>query len=247
MPGSLERLIRGGIARFLPPAVLYRLLVLRGMSGTATRTCPACGYSGRFTASGEPPRYDAVCGGCGSRERHRLVTMAVERLRLLAPGDRVLHFAPEGPLRPWLAKRLKPRNYVSADLTPGSDLTLNLEAIDQPDATWDVVIANHVLEHVNDALALGEIFRILRPGGRLIATVPLVEGWDVTYDDPSVTSRPERQLHFGQEDHVRYYGRDFREHVRGAGFDLDEFVATGAETARHGLVPGERVFIGRKR
>ncbi len=124
---------------------------------------------------------------------------------------------------------------------------LNLEAIEQSDATWDVVIANHVLEHVNDALALSEMHRILRPGGRLIATVPLVEGWDQTYEDPNVTSRVERQLHFGQEDHVRYYGRDFRERVRAAGFELTEFVATGAETARHGLVPGERVFIGRKR
>jgi SAM-dependent methyltransferase len=38
-----------------------------------------------------------------------------------------------------------------------------------------------VLEHVNDTKALQEIHRILKPDSRLIAMVPICEGWDETY------------------------------------------------------------------
>ena len=123
---------------------------------------------------------------------------------------------------------------------------LNLENIELPDASVDVVVANHVLEHVDDHRALGELFRILRPGGRLIATVPIVEGWERTYEDPTIDDPARRAAHFGQWDHVRYYGRDFRERITGAGFTLQEFAATGDQAVRHSLLRGERVFIGLK-
>jgi SAM-dependent methyltransferase len=46
-------------------------------------------------------------------------------------------------------------------------------ALPFPDGTFDHVIASEVLEHVgDDAQALREIARVLKPGGRLAATVP---------------------------------------------------------------------------
>jgi SAM-dependent methyltransferase len=46
-------------------------------------------------------------------------------------------------------------------------------ALPFPDATFDRVIASEVLEHVSDdQRALDEIFRVLKPGGTLAATVP---------------------------------------------------------------------------
>ena len=60
------------------------------------RTCPICGYHGVFISVGHPPRWDARCPACGSRERHRLVHLwitAEGRDRLA--GKRILHFAPE--------------------------------------------------------------------------------------------------------------------------------------------------------
>jgi predicted SAM-dependent methyltransferase len=109
-----------------------------------------------------------------------------------------------------------------------------------------VIVANHVFEHVDDSLALPELFRVLTPGGVLIITVPLVEGWDSTYENAAVTSRADRHAHFGQYDHVRYYGRDFRDRVRRSGFSLSEFTSTGDQCVRYGLLRGERVFFGSK-
>lgn len=154
---------------------------------------------------------------------------------------RVLHFAPDRVLVPLLREL---GTYQSADIRPGvADVVLDIERIDLPDATMDLVVANQVLEHVDDIVALTEIYRILKPGGQFIATVPLVEGWTKTYEDRAINSDAGRSLHFGQSDHIRYYGLDFVKRLSNAGFKVDSFVAGGAETVRYGLIPGKRIFL----
>ena len=231
--------------RGLPSKLRYFADVLKKLNGVTARVCPICGYSGRFNAFGHPPRYDAECPRCTSLERHRLLYLAMQNEAVLSPAAEVLHFAPEQAL----TRFVKPRvgKYVTADLERGlGDLALDLENIALPDGSFDVVIANHVLEHVNDQTALRELWRILRPQGVLVITVPLIEGWDKTYEDDRIKTPQQRDLHFGQWDHVRYYGRDFRDRVKAAGFVLTEFTASGADTVRYGLLRGERAFFARK-
>ena len=223
----------------------YRRSVRRRLAGLADRECPLCDHRGRFLAAGHPPRYDSRCPSCRSLDRHRLLWVVDQRETLLRPTDRALQFAPEPSLGRYIAGRVGA--YASADLEPGrGDLTLNIENVDQPDETYDLVVAVHVLEHVDDQAALREIHRILVGGGRLIAMVPLVDGWAETYEDPTVTRPGSRTVHFGQHDHVRSYGRDFRDRLRAAGFAVDEHTACGADSVRYGLLPGERVFVARK-
>ena len=207
------------------------------------RTCPICGFHGPFLPSGgnSAPRPDGICRGCGSAERHRLLKLVLDREGVEGLG-RVLHFAPEAAV----ARFVRPlaESYVSADLAPGAaDRVADIEALDLPDDAVDTVICSHVLEHVDDRKALGEIARVLVPGGLAILAVPIAEGWPETYEDPAVTGWKDRIVHYGQGDHVRYYGRDFRDRVRAAGFDLREVGVGGAETVAHGLVPGEVVFL----
>jgi SAM-dependent methyltransferase len=57
------------------------------------------------------------------------------------------------------------------------DLVSDITAIPAPDASFDVVLCTEVLEHVPEpAAALGEMARLLRPGGRLLVTAPLGSG-----------------------------------------------------------------------
>lgn len=227
--------------RYLATKRRYFLDVAKAARTSPPRTCPGCGFFGPFDPAGHPPRYSARCPSCRSLERHRLFALMLQRLAPIAVGDQVLHFAPEPIIRDLLPEGV---DYRSADIQPGrADLVLNLEAIALPDASVDVILANHVLEHVDDTKALPELRRILRPGGRLIMTVPIAEGWETTYENPAITDPAERVVHFGQDDHVRYYGRDLRDRVAAGGLALAEFVASGEESVRHGLLRGSRVFI----
>jgi len=126
------------------------------------------------------------------------------------------------------------------------DLKLNIEAIDLADRSFDGVICSHVLEHVDDVAALAELFRVLKPDGVALLAVPIVEGWETSYEDPTIIDEYDRLVHFGQEDHVRRYGRDFRDRVRQAGFVLTEFAVNGHDSVEYSIIPGERVFIARR-
>lgn len=212
------------------------------------KCCPCCGYIGHFVLFGIPPRLDALCPKCDSLERHRLLVLADRELGLFEGSKSLLHFAPERVVAKLLRARMT--TYVTADLCAQDDLRAqdvdaqeNLEDMSFEDECFDIVLCIHVLEHVDDGLALAEIHRILRPGGRLIAMVPIVEGWEETYEKADIASPEMRQLHFGQRDHVRRYGADFRERLRKAGFQLNEFTAPAEDAIKYSLHRGEKVFV----
>lgn len=216
---------------------------LAAAHGVHPRTCPACGKTGRFTVFGTPPRYDARCKSCAALERHRLFALMIQRRGDFGAGQKVLHFAPERQLGQMIRARVK--DYETADIGPKMKVThrVNIEATGLPDAAYDRIVCNHVIEHVDDRKALAEMFRILKPGGKAFLMTNVVEGWDETYEDQSVTGEEERNLHFGQGDHLRIYGRDIRDRIRAAGFTLEEFVAVEPDVKTYGLIRGERVFI----
>jgi SAM-dependent methyltransferase len=206
-----------------------------------SRLCPICGYQGPFAAHRHKP--SIWCPGCDSRPRHRLLKLWLDRAAPIGPEARVLHFAAE----PWMRAALAHvREYRTADLNDKFELQLDLEAMALPDGRFDVVIANHVLEHVDDARALTEIRRVLSPGGIAVLTVPLVEGWDETLEQAPDWGEAERRLYCTDPDHRRFYGRDFRDRIRAAGLEPDEFTAVEPDVARHGLTRGEKIFIARK-
>jgi SAM-dependent methyltransferase len=171
-----------------------------------------------------------------------LLKIAVIANELLSPDARLLHFAPE-PAVTAFARPLVGR-YSTADLfAQHVDFRLNIEEIAQPDQSWDAIICSHVLEHVDHIRALNELFRILVPGGKLLAMFPIIEAWPNDYEAPEVCSDHERALHFGREDHLRRFGASVRSEFSKAGFRLECFTPIGADVVRFGLIPGETVFI----
>lgn len=215
---------------------------IRAYDRAPPATCPACGYAGKFASSGLTNRARSRCPQCGSHERHRLFVLAG-----LDFGEKsVLHFAPEPVIRRWIRSQ-HPARYKTADIEQGrADLVLNIESIDLPSDSYDRVVCSHVLEHVDDSKAISELYRIVAPGGQLIAMVPIIDGWDTTYEDPAITDPAEREAHFAQHDHVRYYGSDFRDRLRAGGFDVSEVTAGGADSVRYALTRGGKVFVATK-
>ena len=151
-------------------APLYRLLHPR----KPAFTCPICGYEGPFR--NKRGRLHAKCPSCGALERTRLLFAVLSPLiKSFSPErKRILHIAPEPQLDEWLQAQFE--HYVSADLQR-TDVSarLDIQHLPFPDATFDLVIASHVLEYPkDDHKAIAEIRRILRPDGIAALPVPLI-------------------------------------------------------------------------
>lgn len=186
------------------------------------RECPCCGATpARFGPGGPSHRLDAKCPRCGSLERHRLLWLLLRERPELAAGT-VLHVAPEPVLAALL--RSHARRYVSADLMASADARMDITRLALRSASVDLLLASHVLEHVaDDRAAMAEASRVLRPGGVALLHVPIDDGRAETDEDPTVTDPAERVRRFGQDDHVRLYGRDFTGRVEAAGFRLERW------------------------
>lgn len=225
-------------------------------------TCPICGHSSGSYAPYRPGnRKNARCIHCGSLERHRLQLLYLtEKTNLFTAATplRLLHFAPEKNLYDIIA-RYQHIDYTLCDFSPKSadfrgipgmqkaDIT-NLQF---PDNFFDVILCNHVLEHIeDDRRAMQEQYRVMAPGGWGIFQVPI--RWrHETYEDFSITSPGERKKAFHQSDHVRIYGYDYPERLGGAGFTViqDAYASTipEAERYRFGINPREIIFLCRKK
>lgn len=133
---------------------------------------------------------------------------------------KILHLAPETMIQTRF-KQNEMYDYYSADLTSRL-ASYHFDICDIPfkDEFFDCVICNHVLEHVpDDRRAMSELLRVLKPGGWAILMVPLRLS-ATTYEDPSIITPEERAIHFGQWDHVRYYGSDYKERLENIGFEV---------------------------
>lgn len=235
----------GGVYWRLRVQASYIAARFKGVPKRFPRVCNICGYEGYFGPAGRGRRVDAKCPRCKSAERYRLFKLWLDRNPERLHGADVLHFAPEKSMTALIRPLAK--TYKTGDIQPGrADLVLNIEKMDLPDRAFDCVVCSHVLEHVDDTKALAEIHRVLKPGGIAIIMIPVVEGWPETYENTAVKTNDERTIHFGQYDHVRFYGADVRARIRDAGFALSEFTAGGADVVRYGLLPGEKVFIAAK-
>ena len=205
--------------------------------------CPCCGGRfRRFVPYGvRPRRPNAQCPACGAVERHRLLWLFLrERTDLFTRPQRLLHVAPEAVF----AERLRRQpglRYVSADLaSPLAGVRVDVQSLPFADAAFDALLCHHVLEHVpDDRRAMGELRRVLRPGGWAVLQSPIDSALAVTNEDASVTDPRERERRFGQSDHLRQYGRDYEARLREAGFEVRAerfFEALPPERrARHGL------------
>lgn len=193
------------------------------------RECPICGARyRRFMPYGYvEPREDALCPRCLSLERHRMIWLWLERhTDLFKSHPRLLHIAPEHSLLRHFRKFYgSSKEYITADLeSPLADEHFDVQSIPMKDASVDIIICNHLLEHVDDdRLAMRELYRILRPGGWGILLVPEDRSREKTYEDNSITDPKERTRLFGQYDHRRVYGRDYDDRLRDAGFTVERY------------------------
>ena len=169
--------------------------------------CPCCQFTGGFVESGRGGVAAFRCPNCSSRPRDRQIQLIIDLLDYDFSGKHILHFAPEWPL----FRRLKDEaGYVGGDIIKrrNANAIVDITNINYPDGHFDVLICNHVLEHVpNDAKALREVHRVLAADGIGIVSVPIDRN-NPTWIPPEGMPVEEVEKHCGW-DHKRLYGSDF--------------------------------------
>jgi SAM-dependent methyltransferase len=184
--------------------------------------CPITGQKYRkFLPYGRIPRENALCPGSLSLERHRLMWLYLkDKTNFFTAHLKVLHIAPEYCFIDKFTQ-MKNLDYITADLeSPLAKVKMDIHQMPFGDSEFDVVFCNHVMEHVDDDIqSMKEIVRVLKPGGWAIIQSPL-EDRDTTFEDKSLKTPKERERVFGQDDHVRAYGRDYGKRLESAGFKV---------------------------
>jgi SAM-dependent methyltransferase len=118
--------------------------------------------------------WNSVCPHCNSRSRHRGLWFLYRKVlqEAQAPFE-VLHFSPE-PVFYSLFDSYKQITYATADyVLQDVDFKEDIQKLSFGDASYNLVLCNHVIEHVpDDNAAFSEISRVLKPGGQAIITIP---------------------------------------------------------------------------
>lgn len=197
-------------------------------------------------------RSNVLSPGTLSLERHRLFWLYLNReTDFFKAKLKVLHFAPEQAFYKRFRK-LDNLDYTTTDLnSPLADVKADICQLPFADDQYDFIICNHVLEHIpNDLQAMREIYRVLSPGGTAILQVPYEADRQETFQDDSITDPEERSRIFGQYDHVRVYGMDYFDRLRGVGFETEACDYTAQfspeEIDRFRLAKGELLPVCRK-
>ncbi|MEP0368636.1 MAG: class I SAM-dependent methyltransferase [Cyclobacteriaceae bacterium] len=215
--------------------------------------CPVCSSKFRvFMPYGRESRSNALCPKCLSLERHRLMWLYMEReTGFFKDKGKLLHIAPEHCFIDRFEK-IENLEYITADIeSPLAKVKMDAHDIPFGEAEFDMVFCNHVLEHVtDDRKVMSEIYRVMKPGGWGILQIPLFFPLAKhTIEDPSITDPKKREELFGQDDHVRKYGWDYKKRLEEAGFTVsDDYTSTLSreELHKYGIMESEILYTVRK-
>jgi len=187
------------------------------------RYCPICRrWYRRFLPFGIRRRQQALCPGCGGLERHRYLWLYLETAQAVTTRRlSVLHIAPEPGIRQRLQACPSIR-YTSIDLHDQSaTAAMDASRLTFDDASFDLIVCSHVLEHIqDDHAALREFARVLRPAGHAIILVPIDRHLPQTFENELIISTEERMKAFGHPYHVRICGRDYGDRIADCGFEV---------------------------
>ena len=192
------------------------------------------------------------CPHCRATDRDRLYALYIQRYLSERKNGTVLNildFAP-GPGLSGFLKRNKEINYRSADLyMKEADDKVDISDMHiYKDNSFDVFICSHVLEYVkNDKKAVGELYRVLKPGGWGIAMVPIMLSIEETFEDPSIVTEADQWKYNMQNGHLRLYSKKgFIQLFEEGGFIVNQLDASyfGMDTfVKHGVQERSVLYI----
>lgn len=187
--------------------------------------CPICdSHFESYQSYGVTKREEAKCPQCGSLERYRLLYLYLKNetglLESVPPKKKILEIGPRKCLSD-VCTNSKGLDYFSLDKSSNAAM-IHADIINSPfsENVFDAIVCFHVLEHIStDKKALLELRRLLKSDGTLFLQVPLDINKRVTFEDQQIP-REQFEAVYGQSDHVRIYGTDFKERIQSIGLGV---------------------------
>ncbi|WP_317899764.1 methyltransferase domain-containing protein [Aurantibacillus circumpalustris] len=211
----------------------------------------------KYKVAGGGYKLNVQCPNCYSVDRSRLLYLFFQqRTEVYKKPTKILHISPNkeianvltGSTITQIVGTIEPEQYMEYN-----PVRLDVQEMDFPDNSFDVVICCHVIEHVDDdEKAMREIYRVLKPGGFGVLQVPLAINLEKTLEDKTLTTDKQRKIAHGQVDHVRLYGLDYFDKLKKTGFRVerdnpyDNKWLPEAELIRHRLDRIEDVIVAHK-
>lgn len=203
---------------------------------------------GQYHIIGGGHRKNSICPICGSLDRTRWAFYVLSKYTNIFENKcKVLHFAPESSLSERIGINSS-CEYYTCDIEAGRAMyVIDIRDIPFKDNIFDYVILNHVLEHIKDERqAISELKRVVKPGGKMILSFPICME-QKTLEGSGTESLEECHKLYGQEDHVRLYGNDFKERLEQYGLNVriytpgDEF--NSGEAEKFGFIYDDNLII----
>ncbi len=227
-----------GLGNYLVSEILNILNEKNIIRNERNLHCSLCNYSSSsflHKSNSFGISWNSACPCCDSRSRHRGLIFIYRRYLNIQVGKKILHFAPE-PLLEYEIRQHKDHEYYTTDFKmenvdfPKEDVqNLNFQT-----STFDVLLSNHVLEHVqDDKKAVAEMSRVLKPGGIAIITVP--GDWRRNYT--KVFS------HLNFNGHYRDYGLDILNILKPNFMKVTKYSLYKNSGEMYAIKPSEVAFI----
>ena len=206
------------------------------------------GLFNRYYVIGGGYRENAICPLCGAIDRVRWQQYVLKKYtNILNDRCNVLHIAPEDSIYRLLRQNIL-CDYYAGDIELGkTNHKVDLTNIQFRDNFFDYIIANHVLEHIKDIkLAFKEIKRVLKKDGKLIISFPICTEL-CTKEEKEDLNEEERLEQFGQKDHVRLFGYDYKIYIEKYGFNVKVLspknILEGTDIKKYGFIEDDVILI----
>jgi len=189
---------------------------------------------------------EKICPACGSLKRTRRLWNILENEFLNDSQQRILHFSPSRSIYRKLKNHYP--NYTGSDLSDDflSDESFDITNINISDNYYDLIICYHILEHVeNDSKAISELHRVLKDNKFCLIQTPFKDG--EIYEDASITDPEQRNINFGQHDHLRIYSANgLKDRLEKTGFNVEIREFHELPKNKYGFSESEEILICKK-
>lgn len=145
----------------------------------------------------------------------------------------------------FINENYKIKKYDKVDLIPNKQIShIDIENINKNYYhNYDLVICNHVIEHVHFIKAISNLKKLVKKNGKIFLTFPIIDSWEKNYINNKIKKDYDKLLHFQQFDHLLLFGREINNYLVDKNFSCTKYIASGKNRLNLALFKEKRFLF----